>query len=567
MRALVGRIVAATTATIALIACGMVAGPVSTASAYTGADFDRGYIISDAQFYDNDAMTEAEIQSFLDTKIGTCNDANCLNIVRTNTFSRAADRTVCASYTGAAAETTAAIIYKVQVACGISAKVLLVTLQKEQGLVTHKSPSMGRLAAAMGYGCPDTAPCDAEYYGLYNQLYKAAWQFKRYSTPDQWGNIQPGGNLISLSTNACGTMWVNVRNNATAALYNYTPYTPNQAALDNLGSEGDWCSSYGNRNFWDYYYSWFGNPTGVTPAVTTERLGGVDRFETAALISQAARPASTADVVYIANAYNYPDALGAAPAATFQDGPLLLVPADSLPPVVATELQRLHPRLIVVVGGEASVSTQLFTELGGYATEIRRDGGEDRYATSRLIAENAFPAGSTTAYIATGQGFADALSAGAAAGTRNAPVILTYGPADAADPATLATLTKLGVTNAIIVGSEASVSAGVASSIAGLGITVTRFGGKDRWATAGLINRDAFPTSGTVYLASGVNFPDALAGAAIAGSKDSALLLSYTTCVSRQTAQDIVDLQATKVVMLGGIPSLANSVAAYANCD
>lgn len=545
---------------------GLLVAP-SPASAYTGSDFDAGYIISDKQFYSKDAMTAAEIQSFLDSKIGVCQNSNCLNVVRTNTFSRAADRTVCDAYTGAANETTAAIIYKVQVACGISAKVLLVTLQKEQSLVTATSPSLGRLAAAMGYGCPDTAPCDAEYYGLYNQIYKAAWQFKRYSTPTPWGNVQPGGNLISWSPNpACSQGWVNVRNNATAALYNYTPYQPNAAALANLGGTGDGCSSYGNRNFWDYYYSWFGNPTGVVPEnVTTSRLAGATRFETAVNIS-IARGGSTGGIVYITNGYNFPDALSAAPAATLQDAPLLLVEPNGIPDVVRTELKRLAPSQIVVVGGEATVSAFVFKQLSWYAPLVRRDAGADRFETSRAIATEAFST-STLAYIATGNGFADALSASAAAGVKKAPVLLVDGSAKTADKATIATLQELGVTTIIIAGGPVAVSDGVMKSLGDAGFAVTRLGGANRFAVASALNRDAFTTSPTIYLASGFDFPDALAGSALAGAKGSALYLAPGSCVFRQTVQDIIALNATKVVLLGGTSVLGTSVSSFVNCD
>lgn len=49
---------------------------------------------------------------------------------------------------------------------------------------------------------------------------------------------------------------------ATAALYNYTPYTPNGAALSNMYGTGDRCSEYGNRNFWRIFNDWFGPTIG-----------------------------------------------------------------------------------------------------------------------------------------------------------------------------------------------------------------------------------------------------------------------------------------------------------------
>ena len=175
-------------ALLALLASLFVATP---ADAYTlnSADFNPGAIISDAQFFDENALTEAQIQAFLQSKIGTCTNSRCLNVYRMDTFTREATKVnnispLCSRYEGAASETAARIIYKVQKACHISAKVLLVTLQKEQGLVTSNGPSAAKLKIAMGYGCPDTAPCDSLYFGFYNQVYSAASQFKRYTDPN-----------------------------------------------------------------------------------------------------------------------------------------------------------------------------------------------------------------------------------------------------------------------------------------------------------------------------------------------------------------------------------------------
>ncbi len=574
------------TATVAL-AAGMVAGAsAEPASAYTGDEFDPGYIISDAQFYAGDSMSDSEFPASLTAKRPTCRSGYvCLKDYTTATQSKAADP-MCSGYAGAASETAARIIAKVAVACGISPKVLLVMLQKEQSLVTDDWPTAGQYRAAMGAGCPDTAGCDPDQAGFFQQVYFAAWYLKRYAGPPGTGpgtpytstfnayakfsSYAPGAyfNILYNPDPSCGTRSVYIRNQPTASLYTYTPYTPNAAALANLGGYGDGCSSYGNRNFWDYYYSWFGNPTGISPKnVTTQRLDGVDRFETAVKISQA-RGTSTSDVVYIANGYDYPDALSAAPAATIQDAPLLLVAPTSVPVVVATELARLHPRLIVVVGGEASVSSEVFAELSEYATEIRRDGGVDRYDTSRLIARNAFSS-SSVAYVATGLGFADALSASAAAGSKNAPVILVDGKSTSIDPETVATLSDLGVTSVIVAGGPVAVSDSLVAALDAIPsvTTVTRIGGKDRFAVSSALNRNAFASSATVYVASGYNFPDALAGAALAGSKDSALYLAQTGCIYRQTAQDMIDLGTTTMVLLGGVNVLGNSVKSFLNCD
>lgn len=233
--------------------------------------FDPSYIISDPLFYDSAAMTEAEIAGFLQARIGSCLNANCLNVVRVDTQSRSATP-MCAAYQGAPQESAASIIFKVQQACSISAKVLLVTLEKEQSLVSHRSPTSSKLDRAMGYACPDNTAipgwCDPAYGGLYNQLYWAASQMKRYGNPPgtsnyfTWFPVGSPSRVQFHPNTACGSGVVTIRNKATAALYYYTPYQPNTAALANLYGTGDGCSSYGNRNFWRMYTDWFGSPTG-----------------------------------------------------------------------------------------------------------------------------------------------------------------------------------------------------------------------------------------------------------------------------------------------------------------
>lgn len=226
--------------------------------------FDPGTIIDDALFFDGGAMSAAEIQSFLDQK-NRCTNGRCLNTSTASISSRAAvvsHRTgnlVCNAVEGGTMRTSE-LIYRMQVACGISAKVILVTLEKEQSLVTGRTPSERNFTYAMGANCPDTAPCDPNHSGIGPQILAGVTSLKNYSA----GRFsrQPGVHWIGYSPNAnCGGTNVNVTNFATAALYNYTPYQPNASALAAGYGLGDGCGSYGNRNFYNFYKDWFGAPT------------------------------------------------------------------------------------------------------------------------------------------------------------------------------------------------------------------------------------------------------------------------------------------------------------------
>lgn len=259
-RTLASSLVAVLVALAAVIASD-VAVPAPAQAADPSA-FRPGSLISDSLFFDGGAMTAADVQSFLNSKGAACTAGGlCLKNYVTSSSSQPAEAGLCAAYTGAGAETAAQIIARVGAACGVSQKALLVTLQKEQGLVTTTSPTESRYRTAMGFGCPDTAPCDAQYYGFFNQVYRAARQFKRYAASPQSYSYRAGrtNNVLFHPNGACGSSPVYIENQATAGLYTYTPYQPNAAALGNLYGTGDGCSAYGNRNFWRDYTDWFGS--------------------------------------------------------------------------------------------------------------------------------------------------------------------------------------------------------------------------------------------------------------------------------------------------------------------
>jgi hypothetical protein len=267
--------------TSALLVAGLFAGASlataePAAAAPSGSTFDPGFIISDTAMFDWGSMTTDDIQTFLNAKVAACSTTAaepCLKDYRTDTHDIAAVANRCTgNITGASNQSAAQVIVAVAVACEVSPKVLLVTLQKEQGLVTSTSPTSTKYRIAMGYGCPDTAPCDSEYFGFFNQVYQAAYAFNKYTkSPDQYTAYQPGTRSIKYNPkNSCGAVNVNIRNKATSALYFYTPYVPNAAALANVTGVGDSCSSYGNRNFWRYYTDWFGSPIGGSFVVDTD---------------------------------------------------------------------------------------------------------------------------------------------------------------------------------------------------------------------------------------------------------------------------------------------------------
>ena len=238
------------------------------AFAVTGADWRAGRIIDDGIFYNNNDMSVTDIQNFLNSKV-TC-DTWGSKPSEWGGGTRAqygASKGYPAPYTclkdySQDGKSAAQIIKDAANTYQISTRALIVLLQKEQALVTDEWPWSIQYRSATGYGCPDTAPCDAEYYGFKNQVMKAAYQFRRYASyPSEYRYKPYQNNTIQFNPNAgCGSTNVYIENLATAGLYNYTPYQPNSSALNNLYGSGDSCGAYGNRNFWRLFNDWYGNP-------------------------------------------------------------------------------------------------------------------------------------------------------------------------------------------------------------------------------------------------------------------------------------------------------------------
>ncbi|SDH67309.1 choice-of-anchor G family protein [Agrococcus jejuensis] len=288
------------------------------------------------------------------------------------------------------------------------------------------------------------------------------------------------------------------------------------------------------------------------------RLAGPDRFQTAVEISRDAFPFG-ADVVYLANGLKFPDALSAAPAAAQQDAPLLLTRQEYLEPSVIQELDRLDPDIVVILGDENSVSANVASQVDPYAGDIVRLGGANRFETSILIAEYAFN-GADSAYIATGLNFPDALTAGAAAGALNAPLLLTYGATPT--PGLISSLQDLGVEDLYIAGDANAVATSQEAAFQSAGFTIAeRYAGANRFDTGVLVAQDSFAGSADrIYVATGLRFPDALAGSAIAGAQGVPVFVTRPTCMWADVLGEVDRLDDPQIVLLGDQNALDQSV-------
>jgi len=263
------------------------------AQAVSASGFNPGRIIDDAIFYDPAGMRSiGEVQTFLDAHVPNCdtwgtgasgygnlNRAQyaqqvkgwqappyvCLdNYYENPTTGETSFEKGGGAFTGGVS--AAQIIYDAAQQYKINPKVLLVMLRKESlNLFSDSWPMKTQYKYAMGYACPDSGPnysaaCVDSKAGFYKQVTLAAWQLRYYYNNMGSYNFAPGRvNTIQYSTNpACGTKNVYIENYATASLYIYTPYTPNDAALNAYPGTAN-CGAYGNRNFYFFWQEWFGS--------------------------------------------------------------------------------------------------------------------------------------------------------------------------------------------------------------------------------------------------------------------------------------------------------------------
>ena len=279
-----------------------------------------------------------------------------------------------------------------------------------------------------------------------------------------------------------------------------------------------------------------GLPKGDCPE-REERVSGINRVETSVKVSESSFPQpDSADTVVIATGTNYPDALAGGPLARRLDAPLLLTDPTALSPATAAEIQRLGAVHAILLGGPGALSGQVESDVRGLGLTTERIAGRDRFETAGLIADRV---PSTTVYVTEGanadpnRGWPDAVAVSGLASFELRPIILvtrTTFPTASRDA-----MTRLGVTDAVVVGGEVAVSAETAAEIAdpdGDGtpeVRVTRVAGASRYDTSvALATRSVAAGASTfdLWFATGLSFPDALAaGPAVARSGGVLLLV------------------------------------------
>lgn len=293
------------------------------------------------------------------------------------------------------------------------------------------------------------------------------------------------------------------------------------------------------------------------PGMATKRLSGDDRYQTAVAVSKQAdrvgRP------LVLATGQNFADALAAGPLAAKLQGTLLLTTHGALPATVQAEIQRLKPSEIVVVGADSAVSETAAqaarTAAGG--VKLTRIAGENRFDTAGQIATQYF-AGSTEAFVVSGFGFPDAVSASSVAsiGTPR-PILLS--PHGSVPAETTAAAKAAGITSFHIVGGLPTLSQTVESQLAAIG-KVDRTAGNDRYSTNRMLMESFGPkTAEAVVIATGMAYPDALVSSVLSAKYGAPLILVPGNCMPKASDAYIKGLGAATRYVVGGEPSVQPS--------
>ncbi|WHX40252.1 cell wall-binding repeat-containing protein [Mesobacillus sp. AQ2] len=284
--------------------------------------------------------------------------------------------------------------------------------------------------------------------------------------------------------------------------------------------------------------------------VTAKRMDGKDRFQVAINVSKEGWPAG-APVVVLANYKAFADALAGSPFAYQQNAPILLTAPDTLDSRVLTEIRRLKPQKIILIGGTGSVSTKISSALkaNGFSN-IERIAGKDRFEVAYNISKKL--KSTSTAVVANGLNFPDALAIAPYAAKNGYPILLTK--SNELPVKMKEAISQLGIKSTIISGGEASVGKVVAGQLPG----AKRIGGKDRFEVSANIVTQLSPSPAKAFLATGMSFADALTGSVLAAKQGAPLLLTHPTMIPNSVYTVIKNQNINDFVILGGTASVPN---------
>ncbi|WP_061994279.1 cell wall-binding repeat-containing protein [Clostridium sp. ATCC 25772] len=286
-----------------------------------------------------------------------------------------------------------------------------------------------------------------------------------------------------------------------------------------------------------------------------ERIYGQDRIETSVQISKHGWE-NGSDSVVIAAAYDFADALSAAPLAKKNNGPIILNGKSSLPVNTVNEIKRLNPKKVFILGGEKAISKEVEKQLKDIGiSQVERIFGKTRYETSLKVAEKLGKVDS--AFVTNGQTYADALSVSSIAASMNAPILYTEKDKLKSDVKNY--INENEISKAYFIGGNGVLSDDVLKDIK----NSERISGENRYMT----NKEVLTTFKSqlnfdnVYFVSSTGFADALSVAPMASNSNSSIILTNQDV--EKPLEDYINNNITsksKLIAIGGEKVVPESI-------
>jgi len=330
-----------------------------------------------------------------------------------------------------------------------------------------------------------------------------------------------------------------------------------------------------------YYGEIYTNRTANLRATNVEicrsRLAGKNRYDTAAVISKATYD-KTSNVV-LASGKSYADALAGVPLANKLNAPILLTDPTKLSAETLTEIKRLGAKNVTILGGYGAVSKNVETTLVSNGCKVSRIQGSTRFGTAAAVADKIDPA-PTTLFFVYGNDYADALSVSPVASATNSPIIYLNkdGNMHSETAAYLAALKKKGcVRTAYVIGGEGVISKPMmqkAADALGLvnGKQITRTAGANRYETCMNVNAKFFSSvsNSMICVATGLDFPDALAGGVFAAKHATMLFLvsgKASAVLSNDQKDFLEDKSPNGMAIFGGTGAVSDKTVSDINAE
>lgn len=265
----------------------------------------------------------------------------------------------------------------------------------------------------------------------------------------------------------------------------------------------------------------------------------------------------------LASGDNYTDALVSSVLANEKKGPILLTEKNKISKETLREIDRLAIDELIVVGGEESVSKNIFEGLKNKDYTVRRISGQNRYETAKKIGQEVRLTSKNTdlAILVDGRNFLDAISVSDLASERRVPILLTE--ADLLNKETKEALRDWNIKKLTIAGAEKSVSKNIEEKLKASIKDVDRIAGKDRYETSYLVAkelRSKIDNKNNMILVDGRNFPDGITVASLSSKYKSPILLTTGDKIHPRVAKAINDWSIENILITGGYKSVSKDI-------